>query len=285
MKTPYYRDESVTLYHGDALETVRGFEYETVDCVVTSPPYWGLRDYDHPGQWGGEPHYEEYIEKLRLLFLDISDVLAPDGTVWLNLGDTRRGKTMLGLPWRVALTLIGDGWLLRNAVVWVKPNGMPESVTDRASGRYEHVFLLTKQPEYWFDLDAIKTEYQGDRTPSRTARSGATNKANSLTTRYDGDPDRGRNPGDVWPVATQPFPGAHCAVMPLTLAERCIAAGCKPGGTVLDPFSGSGTTGAAAQRLGRRYIGVDINADYLDLSLQHPKRLQTGALPFEGAAS
>lgn len=283
--TPYYRDESVTLYHGDVLDTVRTFEYETVDCVVTSPPYWGLRDYDHPGQWGCEPHYEEYIEKLRLLFLDISDVLAPDGTVWLNLGDTRRDKTMLGLPWRVALALIGEGWLLRNAVVWVKPNGMPESVTDRASCRYEHVFLLTKQPDYWFDLEAIKTEYQGDRTPSRAARSGATNKANSLTTRYDGDQDRGRNPGDVWPIAIQPFPGDHCAVMPLILAERCIAAGCKPGGTVLDPFSGSGTTGAAAQRLGRRYIGIDINADYLDLSLRHPKRLQTGALPFEGVGA
>lgn len=350
----YYQDDQVTLYHGDALEICRQLEPGTADCIVTSPPYYGLRDYGTEGQYGLESSPDEYVDRLRSLFAELRRVLADDGTLWLNLGDsysgswgnqgrketrgtqrsingdmfqpvhddrypstgTRTGaikpgappaKNLFGIPWRVAFALQDDGWILRNAVIWHKPNGMPSSVTDRLSNRYEHVFLFAKSPRYWFDLDAIRVEYSGDRTPSRTARSGAVNKANSIGTPWRADKtpyppginpqnaraatgerrtweDRGgKNPGDVWVVPTQPFTAAHFAVMPLTLAQQCILAGCKPGGTVLDPFSGSGTTGLAAQRTGRRYIGIDINAEYLDLSLS--TRLHAQALDFGEAAN
>lgn len=340
--TLHYRDEQVTLHHGDALEICRQLESESADCIVTSPPYYGLRDYGTPGQYGLEETPAAYVETMRALFAEMRRVLADEGTLWLNLGDSyssgtgtrnvglnerwgnaagsrkqehdNQGRTptagvapknLLGIPWRVAFALQDDGWILRNAIVWNKPNGMPESVTDRLSNRYEQVFLFTKSPRYWFDLDAIRVEYQGDRTPSRTARTGATNKPNSLSTPWRADPtpyadgspqtlkaatgkrhecaDRGgKNPGDVWTIPTQPFPGAHFAVMPARLATNCIVAGCKPGGTVLDPFNGSGTTGQAAQRAGRRYIGVDLNAAYLDLTMR--ERLNQAAIDFgEGA--
>lgn len=337
----YYSDDQVTLHHGDALQICRQLKSGAADCIVTSPPYFGLRDYGADGQYGLESSPAEYVERMRALFAELRRVLAYDGTLWLNLGDSysaggqggNRGgrldggahlgrvpaptrvadvapKNLLGIPWRVALALQEDGWILRNAIVWHKPNGMPESVTDRLSKRYEHVFLFSKQDSYWFDLDAVRVEYSGDRTPSRTARTGATNKVNSIATPWRADqtpyPDMqpqsmkastgtnkrdaftdrgGRNPGDVWVIPTQPFTAAHFAVMPLALAQHCVLAGCRPGGTVLDPFSGSGTTGVAAQRVGRRYIGIDINAEYLDLSLTHPKRLQGATLDFEAGAS
>ncbi|OMC48955.1 DNA methylase N-4/N-6 [Mycolicibacterium fortuitum] len=342
----YYTDDQVTLHLGDALQICRQLNSGAADCIVTSPPYFGLRDYGTEGQYGLEDSPAEYVENLRGLFTELHRVLADDGTLWLNLGDSysfgstplhntnspnknRDGsrdntsdaigaalaarkqnsglaaKNLLGIPWRVAFALQDDGWILRNAIIWHKPNGMPESVTDRLSKRYEHVFLFSKQDTYWFDLDAVRVEYSGDRTPSRTARTGATNKGNSIATPWRADrtpyPDMqpqsmkastgankrdeftdrgGRNPGDVWVIPTQPFAAAHFAVMPIALAQHCVLAGCKPGGIVLDPFSGSGTTGLAAQRAGRRYVGIDINAEYLDLSLSHPKRLQGATLDF-----
>ena len=339
---PYYSDDQVTLHHGDALQICRQLDPGAADCIVTSPPYFGLRDYGADGQYGLEDSPAEYVEHMRALFAELRRVLADVGTLWLNLGDSyqssgghtgqgassaRQGrsnvaaqnaaqvhsglpdKNLISIPWRVALALQDDGWILRNAIVWHKPNGMPESVTDRLSKRYEHVFLFSKQDSYWFDLDAVRVEYGGDRTPSRTARTGATNKANSIATPWRADqtpyPDMqpqsmkastgtnkrnafadrgGRNPGDVWVIPTQPFTAAHFAVMPLALAQHCVLAGCRTGGTVLDPFSGSGTTGVAAQRAGRRYIGIDINAEYLELSLTHPKRLQGATLDFEAGA-
>ncbi|WP_100521754.1 DNA-methyltransferase [Mycobacteroides abscessus] len=341
MITPYYQDESVSLHHGDALDVARALPAGGADCIVTSPPYFGLRDYGVPGQYGLEDSPAEYVENIRALFTELRRVLADDGTLWLNLGDsyysgrgnpgpnaddrknvTRCGwvrpvdrtgqgwakpKDLLGIPWRVAFALQDDGWTLRNDIIWSKPNAMPESVVDRLAGRHEHVFMLTKSKRYWFDLDSVRVGYSGDRSPSRRARTGATNKVNSIATAWHPDqtpyPDMrpqpikastgedkrdaftdrgGRNPGDVWEIPTQPFPGAHFAVMPPKLAQRCIAAGCKPGGTVLDPFSGSGTTGMAAQRLGRKYIGIDLNAEYLELSLR--TRLQAAALDFEAGA-
>jgi DNA modification methylase len=336
----YYADDQVTLHHGDALDVARELPAGAADCIVTSPPYFGLRDYGTEGQYGLEASPAEYVETMRALFAELRRVLADDGTLWLNLGDSyathdpggyRQGehlnpggrqaakgsgrnragtrapgmkpKNLLGIPWRVAFALQDDGWILRNAIIWNKPNAMPESVTDRLSGRYEHVFLFSKSPRYHFDLDAVRVEYNGDRTPSRTARTGATNKVNSIATPWRADPTPyanmsaqtlkaatgkrhecadhdGKNPGDVWVIPTQPFTDAHFAVMPSALAQHCIIAGCKPGGTVLDPFSGSGTTGTAAQKLGRRYVGIDLNADYLELSLNHPKRLQAQTLDF-----
>ncbi|OZD65130.1 hypothetical protein CH263_13380 [Rhodococcus sp. 06-1059B-a] len=274
-----YQDDAVTLHHGDALEIGRQLETESVDCIVTSPPYYGLRDYDEPGQYGTEATPFEYVERLRALFGELYRVLAKDGTLWLNIGDTYRHKDLLGIPWQVALALKSDGWLLRNAIVWTKPNAMPENVTDRFSNRHELVFLLTRAQAYTFDIDPLRVQYDGDRSPSRRARNALTDqhKQNSAKTAWSGE-HQGRNPGDVWEIPTQPFPGAHFATMPTRLAERCIQAGCEPGGTVLDPFSGSGTTGLAAARHGRKYVGIDLNRDYLDLSLT--SRLAQSGLDF-----
>lgn len=200
-------------------------------------------------------------------------------------------KNLLGIPWRVAFALQDDGWILRNAIVWAKGNSMPESVKDRLSGRYEMVFMFSKRARYWFDLDPIREPHsevsikraQPHRAdPGRSAREGkpyAGVAAQTLKVEQMNHPG-GRNPGDVWNINTQPFTAAHFAVFPPELPTRCILAGCKPGGTVLDPFSGSGTTGLAAQRTGRRYVGIDLSADYLDLSLR--TRLKNQALDFAG---
>ena len=323
MTAPYYTDSSVTLYHGDALEVLRSLPDGSVDCCVTSPPYFGLRDYGVDGQYGAEASPAEYVETMRTLFAQVRRVLADDGTLWLNLGDSYSSaskgsggtakvtlagpatgayfaprkfnmdvpaKNLLGIPWRTAFALQDDGWILRNDIIWAKPNAMPESVTDRLSTKHEHLFLLTKRPRYWFDLMPIREPLAyPDRITGHTF--GGSNKASQLNTgssrtrtgsTYDSAPEGGRNPGDVWSVSTQPFASAHFAVMPVTLAERAILAGCKPGGTVLDPFSGSGTTGLAATRHGRRSVGIDLNSEYLDLSLR--TRLAQTAL-LDGDAS
>lgn len=311
--TPYYADEAITLYHGDALAVLATLPAETVDCVVTSPPYFGLRDYGVPGQYGLEPTPAAYVETMRAVFAEVRRVLAPAGTLWLNLGDSynayngNRGrsatgltrhdplpvvssgfgltdkglppKSLIGIPWRVAFALQDDGWILRSDVIWDKPNAMPESVTDRPSTTHEHVFLLAKQPRYHFDLDAIRVPYAPDtatryasgyKQPSATiaAQIKGTSAKNMFNGDLLGENPKGRNPGDVWTIPTQPFPAAHFAVMPPALAERCVKAGCKPGGTVLDPFAGSGTTGMVANRLGRRFVGIDLNLKYLDLALR-----------------
>lgn len=258
------------------------------------------------------------------LFRELRRVLAADGTFWLNLGDTfsspKSGETsmvtttrkrdavaglppknLVGIPWRTALALQDDGWILRNEIIWAKPNGMPESVTDRLACKHEQIFMFARSQRYWFDLGAVREPLSDERSESRKARNPLPGwKENSVSTPYarkgarrdspwnanaNGDspqlfaashPD-GKNPGDVWNIATQPFPGAHFATFPQELARRCIVAGCKPGGVVLDPFSGSGTTGLVAQKNGRKYVGIDINPEYLDLSLK--TRLQTGVLP------
>jgi DNA modification methylase len=373
---PYYADAAITLWHGDALEVLRTLPDRSVDCCVTSPPYYGLRDYgtgtwdggdpgcDHKRpvstsplnanfneRWGNSPgqHKQEearpqsyrnvcgkcgaqrvdhqygleespaaYVEVMRQVFAEVRRVLADDGTLWLNIGDSyasgpigkqngqcgkaatdgRRvrtdivlsahrpvsdvpSKNLLGIPWRTAFALQDDGWILRNAIVWNKPNAMPESVTDRLSSRHELIFLFAKSRRYWFDLDPIR-EPQAETSLERSRYSrtghakdvygdGITKLRNPVT---DAASSRralagmGRNPGDCWTIPTQPFPGAHFAVFPIEIPRRAIQAGCKPGGTVLDPFSGSGTTGLAAGQLGRRYFGIDLNADYLDMSLR-----------------
>lgn len=336
---PYYSDESVTLHHGDALTVLSSLPDASVNCCVTSPPYFGLRDYGVEGQLGLEASPAEYVENLRALFAQVCRVLPDDGTLWLNLGDSynanpgqrkvtdkagpkqtsKRGSTgapsrsvdglaaknLMGIPWRVAFALQDDGWILRNDIIWAKPNAMPESVTDRLSTKHEHLFLFSKSPRYWFDLDPIRATLIrpealtegivfGGKSPDVGSRRGATYgtpkvsrrdsfarstkeadvPGQSTTQHREDRPDvvagspLGRNPGDVWNIPTQPFSAAHFAVMPTALAERAIQAGCKPGGTVLDPFSGSGTTGLAAARHGRRYVGIDLNAEYLDLSLR-----------------
>lgn len=279
-RAEYYRDDQVTLLLGDALEQLRTLPAGSVDCIVTSPPYYGLRDYGTPGQYGLEATPAAYVETMRVLFAEARRVLADDGTLWLNLGDsysnpsssgtvgatavvraTRAGvqqrasggdrppKSLLMIPERVALALQDDGWILRNKIVWTKTDAMPESVRDRLARKHETVYLFSKSQRYHFDLDAIR-EPQAASTQARSDRVlGAT-----------------RNPGDVWAYPLAHFPGAHFAVFPIDLPLRCIKAGCKPGGTVLDPFSGSGTTGAAARQLGRCYVGIDLNPAYHDLA-------------------
>ena len=323
--TTYYQDAHVTLHHGDALGVLTDLPDRSVDCIVTSPPYFGLRDYGVDGQIGAEPSPGEFVAALVAVFREARRVLADDGTLWLNLGDSyvhkkasgpqgRDGeratrtftadaaggwsglpdKNLLGIPWRVALALQDDGWTLRNEIIWHKPNAMPESVADRLSNRHEHLFLLTKQPRYWFDLDPIREPRSEVSIKRATPHRSPAGKAAREGLPYAGiaSPqtlalsqmmhDGGRNPGDVWTIATQPFTEAHFATMPPALAERCIQAGCRPGGTVLDPFSGSGTTGLAAARHGRRYVGIDLNADYLDLSLR--TRLAQPSLTTEASA-
>lgn len=312
--TPYFVDDSVTLWHGKAREVLRELDTASVDCVVTSPPYYGLRDYGVEGQQGIEASPAEYVETMRAVFAEVRRVLAKDGTLWLNLGDsyvskppgnvrgvsdatglhggrtsdayrdrlaagmgtkadtTRFGlaeKNLIGVPWRVALALQDDGWILRSDVIWHKSSGMPESVMDRPARRHEHVFLFAKGARYHFDLDAIRLPHAETTiaAASRTTKPYCApgQKPNAKTS---GMAAGGANPGDVWSIGTQPFSDAHFAVMPLALAERCVLAGCKPGGTVLDPYCGSGTTGLAAARHGRRFVGVDLNRDYLDLALR-----------------
>lgn len=335
---PYYQDSTVTLHHGDSLDVLRTLAAGSVDCAVTSPPYYGLRDYGHPGQIGAESSPAEYVERLRVLFAEVRRVLANDGTLWLNLGDSyaskskgsgglgsstlgRRSdgtmslspegvlraqerqhhqpfvidpgmpdKNLLGIPWRVAFALQDDSWVLRNAIIWSKPNAMPESVTDRLSTRYEMLFMFSKSRRYWFDLDAIR-EPQAESSIARLSRNDWRGK-DGWDDAYHGNPPRGlmnqkgrdatigRNPGDVWEIATTQFSGGHFAVFPPELPRRCIVAGCKPGGVVLDPFHGSGTTGMVAVRNGRKYVGIELNRDYLDLSLR--TRLADGTLDFDG---
>ncbi len=324
--TPYFADEQTTLYLGDSLEVLRTLPDGSVNACVTSPPYFRLRDYGEEGQYGLEASPAEYVETMRAVFAEVRRVLADDGTLWLNLGDSYvskppgnvrgvsdatglhggrisdasrdrlaaghgsksdttkfglREKNLIGVPWRVALALQDDGWILRSDVIWWKASGMPESITDRPSRRHEHVFLLAKSPRYWFDLDPIR-EPHAETTVAAASRKripyAAPGQRPNAKTR--GMHESGPNPGDVWSVATQPFSEAHFAVMPLTLAERCVTTACKPGGVVLDPFSGSGTTGLAAAKHGRKYVGIDLNAEYLDLSLR--TRLAQPGLDFEG---
>lgn len=309
----YYRDEQVTLLLGKALEALATLPDESVDCIVTSPPYYGLRDYGIDGQYGLEATPAQYVETMRAVFAEARRVLAKDGTLWLNLGDTYNNRTrgswrgssdgltgrahsprwqrltevpeksLLMIPERVAFALQDDGWVLRNKIVWRKTNPMPESATDRLSAHHEYVFLLTRSPRYFFDLDAIReTPAKPDRGKSWTERrsAGAPKRHGLAGAAAAKDSDfaaneSGRNPGDVWTISTRPYPEAHFAVFPIELPIRCIKAGCRPGGTVLDPFSGSGTTGEAARRLGRHYVGIDLKPDYHDLAV---KRFAQGML-------
>jgi site-specific DNA-methyltransferase (cytosine-N4-specific) len=315
-ENPYYQDESVTLHHGDALTVLSSLPDASVNCCVTSPPYFGLRDYGVEGQLGLEASPAEYVENLRALFAQVRHVLADDGTFWLNLGDSYAGsgkgrwgdgssnatgkqatnvgstmgtltkdasglpaKNLLGIPWRVAFALQDDGWILRSEIIWAKPNAMPEPVTDRVSTKHEHLFLLTKGPRYWFDLDPIREPHVSD--PSRAGKNAlrgqkAIRPVGPNSGAYS---EGGRNPGDVWRIATQPFPDAHFATMPSTLAERAIQAGCKPGGTGPRPIQRLRHHRACSSPPRPQVLGIDLNAEYLDLSLR--TRLAQPGLDFD----
>ena len=289
---------------GDCIAGLRTLPDASVHCCVTSPPYWGLRDYGHEGQIGLEETPDAYVARMVEVFREVRRVLRDDGTLWLNLGDSynayngNRGsstsfqaatekanpslpaghglsckslknKDLCGIPWRVAFALQSDGWWLRQDIIWAKPNPMPESVRDRCTKAHEYVFLLTKSERYFYDAEAVSeaqtTSGQGGFSNRSTLKSvvlNASHKPSLVNATNDGR----RNRRSVWTITTKPYSGAHFAVMPADLVEPCIKAGCPEGGTVLDPFAGSGTTLAVAAELGRNAIGCELNPDYIELA-------------------
>ena len=352
-----------TIICGDVLTELRKLPDESVNCCVTSPPYWGLRDYgtakweggdsscNHQrdskckntskgqknvegsigdgiykavckkcgavrvdNQLGLEQTPEEYVSKIIEVFCEVKRVLKNDGTLWLNLGDSYcaartngnptlkstlsggkltqikaserpdklpagyKTKNLIGIPWRVAFALQQDGWYLRSDIIWSKPNPMPESVTDRPTKAHEYIFLLSKNAKYYYDAESIKEKAEPDtslrdrdstklnNTPGRTKMGGL--KVNDYNM---------RNKRSVWEISTQPFPEAHFAVYPEELIKPCILAGCPERGIVLDPFMGSGTTALVARNLNRKYIGIELNPEYIKI-IEHRLQQQRAAI-------
>ncbi|MDQ7832064.1 MAG: site-specific DNA-methyltransferase [Desulfovibrionaceae bacterium] len=365
-----------TIHHGDALSVLRTLPAESVQCVVTSPPYFGLRDYDVAGQLGlearpdclgwatGQPCGRCYVCRMLAVMREVRRVLRRDGTAWINMGDSwnsgasgsivgstlgggqenqrhsnRSGRTvfpglkpkdLIGMPWRLALAMQADGWWLRSDVIWHKPNPMPSSVKDRPTVAHEYLFLLTKSGRYHYDHEAVKEKSAGPADAPRNRWDTKTHlipgqKPQKRETRHKvpggwdtgpgahgafhregrGDPEyrekihvvregvdtRGGNQGagvityqantrslrSVWTIPTYPYPEAHFATFPPTLARTCILAGCPVGGVVMDPFCGSGTTGLVARQLGRRFVGIELNPKYIRMAVRRIER-ETGLL-------
>jgi DNA modification methylase len=268
---------TIQVMEGDCRSVLPELASDSIDCIVTSPPYFGLKDYGVDGQIGLEPTPDDYTAALVSVFRESRRLLKKDGTFWLNLGDSYAGyhgnknslspssatngwtngtnenkrgdrrpqdiglkqKDLIGIPWRVAMALQSDGWYLRQDIIWHKPNPAPESVSDRATKSHEYVFMLSKSPRYFYDMGAAVEASVGGGT---------------------------RNRRSVWNIPITPSRGPHFAAMPIELARMCIEAGCRPGGTVLDPFGGSGTTAEAARLLNRNAILVESNKEYADFS-------------------
>jgi len=264
------------IFEGDSYQVLTMLPAGVVQCVVTSPPYWGLRDYKIEGQIGLEPLLPKFLNRLVAIFSEVKRVLRDDGSLWLNIGDgytsgnrgwrapdkknparamnirpdTPEGlkpKDLQGIPWRLAFALQEDGWYLRSDIVWHKPNAMPESVKDRPSREHEYLFLLTKSEKYYYDWEAIRER-------------------------------NGRSKRSVWSVNTQGFMGAHFATFPPKLIEPCILASTRPGDFVLDPFFGSGTVGVVCQNLQREYIGIELHPEYVELAANRLKALEANII-------
>lgn len=265
------------IIQGDCIAGMKTLEAGSVHCCVTSPPYFGLRDYGHDGQIGLEATPEAYVARMVEVFREVRRVLRDDGTCWVNLGDSYsngapslKPKDLAGIPWRVAFALQADGWWLRQDIIWHKPNPMPESVQDRCTKSHEYVFLLTKSQRYFYDAEAVsEAAVLGPHTRSRESnfkKAGSEPMAGHHKGAAEIVCDGTRNRRSVWTVTTKHYSGAHFAVMPPALVEPCIKAGCPEGGTVLDPFAGSGTTLAVAAELGMSAIGCELNPDYIGLA-------------------
>lgn len=297
------------IFNQDCIQGMRSLPDGCVNTCVTSPPYWGLRDYGHEGQIGLEETPEAFVSQMVEVFREVKRLLRDDGTLWLNLGDsyasTKEGNTnglsgkvkqkagvnddarkrtipiglkpkdLVGIPWRVAFALQADGWYLRQDIIWHKPNPMPESVTDRCTKSHEYIFLLSKSPRYYFDNDAIKEEASNvsvarlkrgvsDHHKNINGAPGQTPHSMGKPRNHDSNRDvpTTRNPRSVWTVTTKPFKDAHFATYPEDLIVPCILAGCPEGGLVLDPFMGAGTTALVSKKLGRNYVGFELNEDY-----------------------
>ena len=267
---------------GDAAEVLKTLPQGSANMCVTSPPYYGLRDYGEKGQIGLEQTPQEYIVRLTKVFDEVKRVLADDGTLWLNIGDTYankpykniKPKDLIGIPWMLAFALRERGWYLRSDIIWHKTNALPEAVKDRPAKCYEHIFLFVKSPKYYFDYEAIQQ-------PIKAVTAERYTRGRSGKTKYSGSPSgqnidmntaaitderrKMRRCKDVWEMATNTYKmDEHFAMFPEKLIEPCILAGSREGGVVLDPFFGSGTTGAVAKRLNREYIGIDINLRYIE---------------------
>lgn len=296
------KTDDFEIHIGDCLQSLKAMPDQSVHCCVTSPPYFGLRDYGVDGQIGLEPTPDEFVQAIVTVFREVRRVLRDDGTLWLNLGDSyaskpngplgagghkaqaphvavrtahaRRSsqipgglkhKDLIGIPWRVAFALQADGWYLRQDIIWHKPNPMPESVRDRCTKAHEYVFLLSKAPKYHFDWEAMREDAVKGASGS-TFNSGKTAEhqlgRSSDKERID---DGKRNRRSVWSIATKPYKGAHFATFPPDLIEPCILAGCPAGGTVLDPFGGSGTTAGVALAHDRRAVLCELNPEYAEL--------------------
>lgn len=290
---------------GDCIESMRGLPDASVNCCVTSPPYFGLRDYGVAGQIGLEDTPDAFVARLVEVFREVRRVLRDDGTLFLNLGDSYAGgnssvkwregsaradgqvrgdgatsrrnrngngavegvkpKDLIGIPWRVAFALQADGWYLRQDIIWHKPNPMPESVRDRCTKAHEYVFLLSKGPRYYFDSEAMKEDAVKGASGSSFSKGKTAAHQLGRSSEKPREEDGKRNRRSVWTVATKPFKGAHFATFPPDLIEPCILAGCPVGGTVLDPFGGSGTTAGVALKHGRNAILCELNPDYAAL--------------------
>jgi DNA modification methylase len=262
---------SATILVGDAVERLRTIGGGVAQTCVTSPPYFGLRDYGHDGQIGLENSLEDYVTALVAVFAEVRRVLADDGTLWVNLGDSYgKNKQLLGIPWRVAFALQSDGWYLRSEVIWNKPNPMPESVTDRLTKSHETIFLLAKNEQYFYDHEAIKEPavYTDSRhNTGRQTYNGKRAENDGLLQQSFVTITDTRNKRSVWTVTVKGYKGAHFATYPPALIEPCVLAGSREGDTVLDPFSGSGTTGEVALLHNRNYVGTELNPEYADISV------------------
>jgi len=291
----------IKILQGNCLDKLKELPDQSINTCITSPPYWGLRDYDEDKQLGMEDTPEEFVENLVQVFREVKRVLRDDGTVWLNLGDSYssggrttttnqslRGdkdygvtrpkpskgikpKDLIGIPWRVAFALQQDGWYLRQDIIWHKPNPMPESVKDRCTKAHEYIFLLSKSPKYYFDNEAIKEDAKTE--PALRNKMGEGYQADYTKGKRFSDGERvwgskKRNKRSVWTVTTKPFKGAHFATFPMDLIEPCVLAGCPENGTVLDPFGGSGTTGIVASNHNRKAVLIELNAEYIEIAKQ-----------------
>ena len=262
---------TVKILQGNCLDKLKDLPEQSINTCITSPPYFGLRNYQEEEQLGMENTPEEFVENLVGVFREVKRVLRDDGTVWLNLGDSYLSKKQLGgIPWRVAFALQADGWYLRQDIIWHKPNPMPESVKDRCTKAHEYIFLLSKSVKYYFDNEAIKE----DSSESSKSRLNQDIKNQTGSDRVPGKKNGNmkavgglkRNKRSVWTVTTKPFKGAHFATFPHDLIESCVLAGCPGGGTVLDPFGGAGTTALVANNHNRDAILIELNQDYIDLA-------------------
>jgi site-specific DNA-methyltransferase (adenine-specific) len=283
---------------GDSKRLATQLPRGIVKCIITSPPYFGHRDYSGTSEiaceeLGKEADHVQYVARLVQVFADLRDALSPDGTLWLNLGDTYRQGQMLGIPWRVALGIQDAGWLLRSEIIWEKPNAMPSSVKNRPTTSHEHLFFFSKSTEYFYNADAIREPHVTFSPDSKMKggrghlgkRNGTPevgkNKGNQNL--HDGRWDQyfhplGRNKRTVWSIPLGKFRGSHFAVFPERLVETCILAGSSPNDLVLDPFMGSGTTAIVAQSLNRRYLGFELVPEYAALSESRLRSSQSAPL-------